>query len=176
MLVYLLSMLDDESDKTILEKMYIRYKDKALHVTMRVLQNAYDAEDAAIDGWVNVVQKFDDAKKYYFDSDSHFESWLTIVMKNAARDARRKRKTIPEPIDIFGVPSSADTETEGESNMILEFIGSLPDEVCSILEKHLVLGYRFDEIGKLMGCSKGAAQKRYSRAVKMLREKMGADT
>lgn len=172
MLVYFLSLLEDDSDRAILEEMYRRYKDKTLHIAMRILHDTYDAEDAVIDGWVKVVLNFDIAKKCYSNSWSEFGSWLTFVMKNTAKDVRkrRRRKRALETIEILDIPSPADTEVEGELKMVFEKIHSMPAQTRDLLEMRILGEYSFEEIGKSLGCSEGTAQKRFSRAMKAFRE------
>ena len=55
MLVYL-SMIESESDKSLFEQLYIRYKGLMYHIAYRILQNREDAEDAVHQAFVSIAK------------------------------------------------------------------------------------------------------------------------
>lgn len=173
MLVYLLSLLDDVSDKAIFNEMFGRYEHRTLAIAMSILKNTYDAEDAVMAAWVKVALHFSTAKKHLSKSWSAFEGWLTVIVKNAAKDELRKRNRAPKPVEIWEIPSYVDIEAKSELHIILELIRSMPEQTRALLEMRIVGEYSFKEIGKSLGCSAGTAQRRYSRAMEVLRKQMG---
>lgn len=173
MLVYLLSLLDDERDKIVFNEMYERYERRTLSIAMNILHNTHDTEDAVLAAWEKVLLHFSIAKEYASKSWPMFEKWLDIVVRNAAKDELRKRKRRPEPMEMWDVPSCANTEAESELNMMLDLLYSMPDELQDLMTKRIVLGYTFREIGKALGCSEDTAKRRFIKAMEIFRERMG---
>lgn len=176
MLVYLLSLLDDESDKMIFTEMFMRYENRTFAIARNIIKNSHDVEDAVMAAWLKVVSHFPTAKKYLSDSWTAFEAWLTVVTKNAAKDELRKRRRSPEPIEMWDIPAHGSLEAESELHMVLELIRSMPDQTRPLLEMRLIGEYSFKEIGKSLGCNEGTAQRRYSRAMEDLRRRLAERT
>ncbi len=174
MLVELLLLIEGDEDKAIFISMYQRYETKAYAVTMHVLHNQHDAEDAAMAAWTKVIDHLETAKKISA-SGQDFESWLVTVAKNAAMDELRKKKRAPIPMEIWDTPAvnTDATDPESEFRMMIDMIHSMPSQMRTVLEMRLVTNYSFKEIGKSLRCSEDAAEKRFVRARAELLKQLG---
>lgn len=174
MLIYLLSLIADEGDKELFISIYEQYSRKIYAIALQILKNIDDAEDAELDTWVRVIYNFSTAKKYLSESRRAFESWVVVIAKNLSKDELRRRRRAPQPLDMWDIPAQVDTEKETEHKMLKEEIRALPNESRRIMEMRIE-GRTFKEIGKVLGCNKDTAKRRYERAVNALREKMDAE-
>ncbi len=179
MLVELLLLIEGDEDKAIFISMYQRYETKAYAVTMHILHNQHDAEDAAMAAWTKVIDHLETAKKISA-SGQDFESWLVTVAKNAAMDELRKKKRAPEPVEMWDAPSPENVEKKVETKDVLKrmkmLIRTMPREVRAVLEMRITLGYGFKEIGRSLRCSEDAARKRYEKARGELKKRLGVET
>lgn len=172
MLTYLSSLLADESDRLVLTEMVGLYQQLTLKVADSILRNHDDTEDAVMATWVSVIEHFDTAKRLYRKSQEIFKSWLVVVAKNSAKDEWRKRNRGPVPVEMRDIPSAANVEAKSEAHMAVELIRSMPEQHRRVLEMRILGEYSFKEIGKSLGCSAGAAERRYERAWKALKDLM----
>lgn len=172
MLLYLLSLLDDQNDTALFTSIYEQYERKIFAIALRFLSNIPDAEDAALATWERVAANFSTAKKYLSASKRAFESWICVIVKNQAKDELRRRKKAPKQLEVWDIPAPANTETEVELRMLKDAIRAMPDESRRLIEMRHFEGRSFDEIGRVLGCGKDTAKRRYERVVKALREQM----
>lgn len=172
MLTYLSSLLADESDRLVLTEMVGLYQQLTLKVADSILRNHDDTEDAVMATWVSVIEHFDTAKRLYRKSQEIFKSWLVVVAKNSAKDEWRKRNRGPVPVEMRDIPSTANVEAKSETRMAVELIRAMPEQHRRVLEMRILGEYSFKEIGKSLGCSEKAAQKRFERANEEFRKRM----
>lgn len=169
MLLYYLSLLSDPGDGPLMTEMYETYKVRLYQYAFTLLHNQYDAEDAVMAAWERVARNFTKPKQCFMESQSSFFSYIRIIVKNLSLDEIKKRKRVTEFPENWDAPAPDNTEGQGEHDMIVARIKTMPVKSRKVLELQLS-GYSFKEIGKRLGCSEDAAQKRYSRAIEKLRK------
>ena len=175
MLLYFLSLIENEIDKAYFASLYEQYERKMYAIAFRILKNVDDALDAEFAMWERVAVNFSTAQKYLSKSPRAFESWIAVIVKNQSKDELRRRRRAPLPLDMWDIPAPADTETESGYKMAKDAIRSMPDESRRVIEMRHFQGCTFKEIGIALGCNKDTAKRRYERAIKALQEQVGAE-
>lgn len=134
---------------------------KAIYITAyNILNNRQDAEDVLQNTMIELVRS---AGSYRGEGAA---AYVMAVAKNQSLKLLSKRK-YDMPIDETEV-SSDDTASAG--TIMTEALTRLSDADRKIVTDHVFFGIKFKEIGKEMGLSADAAQKRYVRALQTLKE------
>jgi RNA polymerase sigma-70 factor, ECF subfamily len=138
------------------EELVVRHRDRAYRVALRLLGSPPEAEDVTQDSLVQAWQALGG-----FRGDSSFSSWLYRIVVNRSRDAQRRSRTVPLPVDpldrdvearLRPVEDSAQVVEAGERVAALRAaVAALPFDLraplvlceferCSYLEAAEVLG------------------------------------
>jgi RNA polymerase sigma-70 factor (ECF subfamily) len=153
-------------DSRALGELYYRHAGKLGLLALRLLGSKADAEDVVQDLFVGLPE----ALSRYRD-EGKLEAWLRRATVNLAlkrmRQARRRREeSLPDSLPGDGPLSSDRLQTR-------RAVDQLPDKLRSVVILKLVEGYSHQEIGELLGISRGSSEVRLSRALARLREKLG---
>ena len=139
-----------------------KYGDMLYRISLLILKNTADAEDAVQETFIKYVQKSPD-----FSDVEHEKAWLITVATNKCRDmlrCRTRHKTESEEL-LYGYA------IEKEESGILEALMELPEKYKTPLMLFYIDQYKLDEISDIMGISLSAAKMRLSRGRKLLKEK-----
>lgn len=93
MLVFYLSLIDEEKDKDKFEELYHSYKNQMTYVAMSVLHNETDAEDIVHDVFVKVATRHMDTVNQFSD-EVDLRNYMLKATKNTAINWKEKRKDI----------------------------------------------------------------------------------
>lgn len=129
-----------------------------------ILNNQADAEDAMQDCFLRLSRRAGS-----FDPAGNARAWIMAVARNIAIDKLRERKETPssgEP-EYDSAPAGGDFTRAVELNAVLDI---LPEEDRHIVVLKAVDGFKYGEIGEMIGISPEAARQRYRRAVSRLRD------
>src|SRR5262245_13719942 len=112
-----------------------------------------------------------------YRGQSQVRTWLYQIARNARSDHYRKRwreseldeetsRNIPSH-----APSASDTlETSQDAALVRMALERLPDDKREVLVLSRYHGMRYEEIGRVLGCTEGTIKVRVHRAMKELRE------
>lgn len=148
--------------------------DDVYAVTARILGDRDLAQDAAQDAMINALRSLD-----RFRGDASFRTWLLRIAVNAARSvARRRTRRREVPIDVVAdhVADVSDiavlTATRDEANRAAALLEKLPEKQRMTVSLRIHQGLSYQEIGRVLDCTEGAARVNYHLGVKRLRELM----
>lgn len=155
-------------DTRALSELYHRHAGRLALLATRLLKSRVEAEDAVQDLFVGLPE----ALSRYRD-DGKLEAWLRRVMVNLAlkrmRSMRRRREdAMPETLAVR-------TEDSADRMVVRRAVDQLPDKLRTVVVLKLVEGYSHEEIGELLGISRGASEVRLSRALGRLRAQLGGE-
>lgn len=169
-------------DAAAFEHLYRTHCKRVYNLCLRILKNAPEAEDLTQQAFLQVFRKIGT-----FRGDAVFTTWLHRVTVNAVlMHLRRKKRTesamaIAEPDagSLDGVVESGGSDTTMlgavERLNLMRAIRQLPAGCKRLFVMHDVMGYRHDEIAKLVGCSIGCSKSQVHRARRKLRQLLGGD-
>jgi RNA polymerase sigma-70 factor (ECF subfamily) len=145
-------------------------KHKLFRLSLRLLENGEEAEDAIQDALVKLWTKREDLVNY-----SSVEAFAMTVTKNICLDRIRSRSFQTErlterqaqslrqdPVDIL--------EKNDFNAFIRRIINSLPDQQKTIMHLRDIEGMEYEQIAEVMGLNINAIRVNLSRARKKVRD------
>lgn len=173
MLLFYLSLIETEEDKSKFERLYNQYRRLLKHIAVEMLSDEYSAEDAVHEAFIKLTRHL----KGVNENDRHkTTSFVVIIIKSVCNDMLDKasNKNIPlslEEMDDIGYDSE-DLFKSAELEYILSAIESLPDTYREITELKLYHDLADKDIADIVGISNAAVRKRIQRAKEILRKKL----
>jgi RNA polymerase sigma-70 factor (ECF subfamily) len=170
-------------DKRAFESLVRRHERRVFRVTLAVLGNAEDAEEAMQDAFAKAYRHLEQ-----FRGDSRFTTWLTRIAVNEALQKRQSRKSavsleeIPETeLRVFPHRSlqwHEDPEKLFRKQEIREMVEEAIQALPLIYRETFVLrdveGFRAEEAAEILGLSLPAIKSRLLRARLLMRETLAA--
>ncbi|MBQ9895135.1 MAG: RNA polymerase sigma factor, partial [Ruminococcus sp.] len=139
-----------------------KYGDMLYRISLLILKNTADAEDAVQETFIKYFTKAPE-----FTDAEHEKAWLITVATNRCRDMLRYRSRheteSEEVLNTYAVEKS--------DSGILEALMELSDKYRIIMILFYVEQYKIDEIADITGVSVSAVKMRLSRGRKLLEEK-----
>lgn len=174
MLLYYLSLLENQEDKTKFELLYHKYSRLMKYIALKRLQDDHLAEEAVQEAFIKVIKSFYKVE----DVDSHkTKRFLVVITENVITDILRKEKSYTrvsyeelEPI-LSITPDMLDGVAVKE---LMEVIGAMPEIYRSILELRAYHGLSDKQIATVLDVSYATVRKRLERARAMLVAEMAS--
>lgn len=161
-------------DRTALRMLFDEYKDRVYSIAIYSLGGD---ETAAADVTQQVFLKLM-TRIQQFRGDSEFATWLYRLVVNTCRDEQRKLRRFVPLADSF--LSSMKSETSPRTNYarkeisdrVQVAIGELKPKLRWPILLKYVEGLSYEEIGAVLGCSKGTVASRLNRGHKALSRRL----
>lgn len=145
-----------------------RYKEAVFAVTLSILRNYADAEDATQDAF---IRAYENLRKY--DLSRKFSTWLFTVAANVAKNALRKRRRAKDPPlpEMDGDPAE---EAYGDLRLeaVRQAVAELPETYRAPIVLYYWHGLPLEEIGEVLGLPVGTVKTRLHRARALIRAKL----
>jgi RNA polymerase sigma-70 factor (ECF subfamily) len=158
--------------------LYSRYYERVYSYLRVMLKDAYEAEDATQQVFIKLLE----ALPSYERREQPFRAWFMTVVRNVAFDYLRTRSRI-EPQEAERIDSRlrllASSELEPEMLGIADrelspLLENLPASQRQVVFLRYVLGLSSIETGRLLGRTPVAVRGLQYRALRALRERLGA--
>jgi len=189
------SALDDDSDRLLVERtqrgdlrafdlLVLKYQSRVMHVVMRFVRDADEAEDVAQEAFIKAYSAINN-----FRGDSAFYTWLFRIATNAAKNhlVARGRRTPVLDVDIDEAlmhdenqrlvedesPQAA-LETQELEAVIKRAVQDLPDELQKALCLREFDGLSYEDIAVIMNCPIGTVRSRIFRGRETVDQKVAA--
>jgi len=148
-------------------ELYSMYYRCMYSVSLRILGNATDAEDAMQEAFLSAFRNIGT-----YEGKVSFGAWLRKIVINRSLDQLKKRRVKFEEVTERNAGAEEDNTYIGEVDVarIHKAIQSLPDGYRVVLSLHLVEGYDHEEISQILNISNSASRTQYLRAKNKLRE------
>lgn len=132
------------------KELYQLYKDILFAICKRYLRINEDAEDMFVQGFYKILSKI----KSYNGSGS-FEGWMKRIMINECLMFLRKNKNFNLSIEGNELDFGYDNQIESNLNFkeLLQCLEQLPIGYRTVLNMHVIEGYKHREIAKILGIS-----------------------
>ncbi len=159
-----------QGDMQSFRALYQRYAKAMFNTSLRIVNNASDAEDVLQESFISAFSHIGD-----FDYSSAFGAWLKRIVINKSISLLRKRKLLTVDIEGTAVAETADSpgyseeETDLQVERIKIAISKLPNGYRTVLTLVLFEDYSYEEAGKLLNITTTTARTQYHRA----RQKLG---
>ncbi len=159
-------------DQSALAELYDRYSPVVYAVALRVLGDTAGAEDVLQEVFLQLWRNpaaFDAAR-------GNMGAWLTVISRNRAIDALRRRKpeTDIEDVVVSVVPDMAgDADRAQAAQKVRGLLGSMPTAQRSALEMAYFEGLSHTEIAEKTGEPLGTIKTRIRTGLMALRKAFG---
>jgi RNA polymerase sigma-70 factor, ECF subfamily len=160
-----------DGDDAALTELMNRYKRPILNFVYRLLGNASEADDVALEVFVRVYQNI----RKFRPGAARFSTWLFQIARNAAIDHLRKRARRQEqPLDSIApaAPASREVEANEIGERIAAAVAELPEDQRTAFVLAEYHGKSYAEIAEIMSCSEKSAESRLYRAKQFLRKQL----
>ncbi len=141
-----------------------RWLGRAYAVALSRVGNAADAEDLVQEAFFRAFRSLGRLK-----DPSRFGPWLLQIVRNAARDLHRRSGRSTPLGDAAAVPAGALPAADGAA---LDAWRSLPGDERLVCWLKVMDGLPFRDIAALLGCSKSAAFRIYTKGIARLRKEL----
>jgi RNA polymerase sigma-70 factor (ECF subfamily) len=150
--------------------LFDRHHQKLFSFFCRLTGNRATAEDLVQDVFFRILKY-----RKSFRNDSHFNTWMFQIARNARTDFFRKHPAEPSLQIDFDVAGGGpfpnqELEREQESERLHEALLQLPADKRELLVLARYQELRYDEIAELLNVDVGTVKVRVHRAIKQLRE------
>lgn len=145
-----------------------QYADLVYRLSMVILQNNADAEDA----FQTVFLKYA-LSSQHFETTEHEKAWLIRVTRNACRDQLKsffRKHTVS-----LGEAPELVSQTDPQQQVVLEAVRSLPKDYRDVVYLHYYEGYTAPEIAEILKKKPNTIYTHLSRAREMLKELLGGE-
>jgi len=154
-----------EGDTTALTVIYDCMARQMFALSISILRNYADAEDAMQETFLKVIQSINTYRK-----NGNARAWLLSITRNTAIDILRKKK---DSVCIDDVTVISKQPNDFAERIILdEALMSLEQEDREIIVLKIVSGMKFREISEVLGLPLTTVQKRYQRALEKLKTQL----
>ena len=151
------------------EILYRQYAKPMFNTSLRIVNNASDAEDVLQESFAAAFQFLD-----RFDYSSTFGAWLKRIVVNKSINVLRRRKFAFADMDEGSMNEIQETEILDEENILLKVeaikkaMSLLPNGYRAVLSLFLFEGYDYDEISEILKISTTTVRTQYHRAKQKL--------
>lgn len=168
-----LTQASSKGNMAAFEEIYQRHHRRVYSICLRMLQNAFEAEDLTQDVFIQLYRKVGS-----FRGDSAFTTWLHRLTVNQVLMHFRKRNVKFEKTTEEG--ETPEQIVAGTANpfkmqivdkMALEnAIEQLPAGYKNVFVLHDVEGFEHEEVARILGCSVGTSKSQLHKARLKLRK------
>ncbi len=170
---YDLTQAAANGDMGAFEEIYQRHHRRVYSICLRMLQNAFEAEDLTQDVFIQLYRKVGS-----FRGDSAFTTWLHRLTVNQVLMHFRKRNVKFEKVTEEGeTPDQIVAGTANPNKMPIvdkialeNAIDQLPDGYKNVFVLHDVEGFEHEEVARILGCSVGTSKSQLHKARLKLRK------
>ena len=162
-----------KGDRHAQRSLYDIFSKKMFVVCLRYTKSQQEAEDILQDSFIKV---FKNLKGYR--GDSRLDYWIKRIFVNTALNSQRKKLYMYPMVDIEDVKSDFDlnkTLAAFGLEELLNMIKELPTGCQAVFNMFAIEGFSHKEIAKMLDVSEGTSKSQFSRARKLLKEKIAKE-
>lgn len=155
-------MQSEGSAEMSIENVFLVYGDMLYRISLVMLQNVQDAEDAVSDTLIKYMLH----RKPFRDA-AHRKAWLIRVNINICKNKLLFRKRHPQvQLEQLGL------KYQEEESRLVEILMELPQNYREVLLLYYVEGYKIREVAEILRLTESNVKKRLERARKQLKEEL----
>ncbi len=162
MLLYLLAMIDDESDREFFEKLFTEYEKKMWFKANEILHDEALAEDAVQNTFLKIAKKI----KYIREiNEACIWTYLSIAAGNSAKDIIKKiNKEIAATNEYLDTLAFEDElSAKDERDFILYVLDQVPGLHVDVMRLYFLYGCSQKEIATLLDMNINTVRQHVSR-------------
>lgn len=152
------------------EMLYKEYAPKMFAVCRSYAQNNDAAKDILQNGFIKVFKKIDQ-----YNHEGEIGAWIRRIIVNTALDYCRKVEREQQVgLEIINENQFSINDTSDNLNLtdLVNVIRTLPEKARIIFNLYVIEGYSHKEIALLLNITEGTSKSQFSRAKKLLQERI----
>lgn len=143
-----------------------RHERSLYGTALSLSRSSWDASDALQDAFVEAFVKLRKLR-----DPGKFAPWVSAILVNKCRDARRRNRTVPT--DDALLDSQAYEFTGPETSLdLLDALRDLDEQLRVVVALRYFRDLKVDEIAQIVGCPSGTVKSRLNRAMAALHERL----
>ena len=150
--------------------LYKEYAPKMFAVCRSYAQNNDAAKDILQNGFIKVFKKIDQ-----YNHEGEIGAWIRRIIVNTALDYCRKVEREQQVgLEIINENQFSINDTSDNLNLtdLVNVIRTLPEKARIIFNLYVIEGYSHKEIALLLNITEGTSKSQFSRAKKLLQERI----
>lgn len=163
-----------QGDREAFRLLFEAYKERVFSIAVYSLGDETAAGDVTQQIFLKLMTRIGQ-----FRGDSEFTTWLYRLVINSCLDERRKRRRFL-PVAEFDSMTITDKRKSPEAGYARrEIAGAVREAIAGLKPKmrlpillKYIEGFSYEEIGEVLGCSKGTVASRLNRAHKTLAKRL----
>lgn len=162
-----------KGDRLAQRNLYDIFSKKMYVICLRYTKSQQEAEDVLQDSFIKI---FKSLKGYR--GDSRLDYWIKRIVVNTALNSQRKKLYMYPMVDIDDVKNDYDHSkilSGFQMDELLNMIRELPTGCRTVFNMFAIEGYSHKEIAKMLEVSEGTSKSQFSRARKLLMEKIAEE-
>jgi RNA polymerase sigma-70 factor (ECF subfamily) len=160
---------DNKSQKAF----YDLFSRKMYVVCLRYAKSDHEAEDVLQESFIKIFKSIGK-----FRGESRLEYWVKRIVINTALNHQRNKLYMYPMVDVEEVKQTFNHEriiSDYHFEELLALVKELPSGCRVIFNLFGIEGYSHKEIGEMLNISEGTSKSQYSRAKKLLQQKILKD-
>lgn len=180
MLAFYLSLIDNDNDRKLFERIYYAHRKQMLTLAFAILENEDDAEDLVHDVFCNIAEKYMQSLQN-IKNEQDMKNYLLKATKNFALNKKRDTKphiSLHESEYMLNKYDMNDNEfldmicNNISYQEVLSAIRSLDKKYEDVLYLHFVIGMTIPEVAEHLNRNKQTVKKQLFRGKLLLLEKL----
>lgn len=180
MLAFYLSLIDNDNDRKLFERIYYAHRKQMLTLAFSILENKDDAEDLVHDVFCNIAEKYMQSLQN-IKNEQDMKNYLLKATKNSALNKKRDIKphiSLHESEYMLNKDDINDNEfldmicNNISYQEVLYAIRSLDKKYEDVLYLHFVIGMTVSEVSEHLDRNKQTVKKQLFRGKILLLEKL----
>ncbi len=180
MLAFYLSLIDNDNDRKLFERIYYAHRKQMLTLAFAILENEDDAEDLVHDVFCNIAEKYMQSLQN-IKNEQDMKNYLLKATKNSALNKKRDTKphiSLHESEYMLNKDDMNDNEfldmicNNISYQEVLSAIRSLDKKYEDVLYLHFVIGMTIPEVAEHLNRNKQTVKKQLFRGKLLLLEKL----
>lgn len=180
MLAFYLSLIDNDNDRKLFEKIYYAHRKQMFSLAFAILENEYDAEDLVHDVFCNIAEKYMQSLQN-IKNEQDMKNYLLKATKNSALNKKRDTKphiSLHESEYMINKDDLNDNEfldivcNNISYQEVLFAIRGLDKKYEDVLYLHFVIGMTVSEVAEHLERNKETVKKQLLRGKILLLEKL----
>lgn len=161
-----------KGDRLAQKKLYDTFSRRMYMVCLRYTKSTQEAEDVLQESFIKVFKSLNG-----YRGDSRLDYWIKRIVINTALNSQRKRLYMYPMVDVEDIKIASDNEKAMSSlhmEELLAMIQQLPSGCQVVFNLFAIEGYSHKEIAEMLEVSEGTSKSQFSRARKLLQDKIAA--
>ncbi len=152
-------------DNTIFEKLVLQNEQKLYRISMSMLKNEADAQDAVHDAILKAYEKLGALR-----NEEYFSTWLMRILINCCNRQLKRKNRYADVGD--NLPDVASRDNPYLSVEVGEALDSLPPKIRAAVLLFYVEDYTVGDVAKILRIPEGTVKSRLSKGREILRNKL----